>query len=264
MALTYGDGPFGPRSNGQFNFDTDVFRAHTLYLEDSPKRVRAFFDGEAVVDSRRVKMLHETGHLPVYYFPLEDIRHDLLEESDHTTHCPFKGDASYFSVRVGDRVAGNAIWHYPEPLEAVSSIRGYAAFYWGPMDRWMEEDEEIIGHPHDPYHRVDVLESSRNVRVTLDDEELAASDRPKILFETGLPPRYYLPAADVRMDLFVPSDIETICPYKGIASYHSTQGGAADVAWYYKDPLPESEKIRDHICFYSEKTETVVDGEKLG
>lgn len=263
MALTLGTGPFGPQRNGEFNFDADVLQAHTLYLEDSPKRVRAIFGGETVVDSKRVKILHETGHLPVYYFPMEDIRRDLLEAGDRTTHCPFKGDASYYSVRAGDRVAANAIWHYPEPLETVSSIKGYAAFYWRKMDAWMEEDEKVIGHPHDPYHRVDVLESSRRVRVTLDGGELAASDRPKILFETALPPRYYLPAEDVRMDLLVPSDTETICPYKGIASYYSTKGGSADVAWFYPDTLPEAQKVEDHICFYSEKSRIEVDGEKI-
>jgi uncharacterized protein (DUF427 family) len=94
MALTKGTGPFGEQSNGTFNFDTSVLKAHTLYFEDCPKRVRAVFNGETVADSRRVKLLHETGHLPVYYFPEEDINQDLLEPSDHLTHCPFKGDAS--------------------------------------------------------------------------------------------------------------------------------------------------------------------------
>jgi len=262
MALTYGNGPFGPRSNGEFNFGTDVLQDHTLYLEDSPKRVRAMLGGETVVDSRHVKMLHETGHLPVYYFPIEDIRRDLLEQGDHSTHCPFKGDASYFTVRAGDRVAENAIWYYPEPLDSFASLKGYAAFYWGMMDRWMEEDVVVIGHPHDPYHRVDVLESSRRVRVALNGEELAASDRPKILFETGLQPRYYLPVEDVHTDLLLSSDTETICPYKGVASYYSTRGGTSDVAWFYPEPLPESGKIEDHICFYSEKTEMTVDGEE--
>src|SRR3954453_101591 len=98
MALTLGTGPFGKQRTGTFNFDTSVLKAHTLYFEDSQKRVRAVFNGETIVDSRRVRLLHETGHLPVYYFPEEDIRQDLLEPTDHTTHCPFKGEASYRSV----------------------------------------------------------------------------------------------------------------------------------------------------------------------
>ncbi len=109
MALTVGTGPFGERSNGTFNFDTRVLQPHTLYLEDSPRRVRVMLAGETIADSRRTKLLHETGHLPIYYFPEEDVRTRFLEESDHTTFCPFKGEASYWSVRVGNRVFENAV-----------------------------------------------------------------------------------------------------------------------------------------------------------
>ena len=134
MALTLGSGPFGKQSTGTFNFDTSVLKPHTLYFEDCPKRVRAVFNGETVADSRSVKLMHETGHLPVYYFPEEDIRGDLLEPTDHTTHCPFKGDASYRSVQVGDRVAENAVWNYPEPEEHFAPLAGYAAFYAKKME----------------------------------------------------------------------------------------------------------------------------------
>lgn len=266
MALAVGNGPFGPRSAGEFNFDTNALQAHTLYFEDTPKRVRAVFGDETVVDSRGVKMLHETGHLPVYYFPMEDLRDDLLEESGHSTHCPFKGDASYYTVRAGGKVAEDAIWYYPEPSEFFSPLKGYAAFYWGAMDRWLEEDEEVIGHPHDPYHRVDVLESSRHVRVTANGDVLAETDRPKILFETSLPPRYYLPPEDVYTDLLAPSDTETVCPYKGVASHRSAEvNGEAveDVAWFYPEPLPEAGRVKDHLCFYDEKVDVEVDGEKV-
>ncbi len=263
MALTVGTGPFGKHSTGTFNFEVAAPKGHALYFEDSPKRVRAVLGGETVVDSRSVKLMHETGHLPVYYFPEEDIRQDLLEPSDHTTHCPFKGDASYRSVRVGDRVAENAVWGYPEPEEHFAPLAGYAAFYWEKMDAWYEEDEEVIGHPHDPYHRVDVLESSRHVKVSVNGEVLAETDRPKILFETGLPPRYYIPPEDVRAELLVPSETKTICPYKGVASYRSarTNGEAVeDLVWYYPEPLPEAQKVRDHLCFYDKKVELEVDG----
>jgi uncharacterized protein (DUF427 family) len=263
LALTVGTGPFGKQSTGKFNFEVTAPRGHALYFEDSPKRVRAVFNGETVVDSRRVKLMHETGHLPIYYFPEEDVRQDLLEPSDHTTHCPFKGDASYWSVRVGDRVAENAVWSYLEPLEGAPPISGYVAFYHDAMDKWLEEDEEIIGHPHDPYHRVDVLESSRHVRVRVNGEVVAETHRPKILFETGLPPRYYLPPEDVHTELLVESETKTVCPYKGIASYRSTRIDGEvveDLAWYYPEPLPEAQKVRDHVCFYDEKAVIEIDG----
>jgi uncharacterized protein (DUF427 family) len=134
MTLTIGTGPFGVQGEKTFNFEVRAPRDHVLYLEESPKRVRVMFGGEVVADSRHAKLLHEAGPLPVYYFPMEDVRTDLLEESDHTTHCPFKGDASYWSVRAGDRVAENAAWGYPEPIESCPPISGHVAFYWNKMD----------------------------------------------------------------------------------------------------------------------------------
>ena len=209
MALTVETGPFGERSKGDFNFDTGVLQPHTLYFEDSPRRVRVMFGGETVADSKRAKLLHETGHLPVYYFPQEEVRMDLLEESDHTTHCPFKGDASYWSVRVGNRVSENAVWSYPEPIDSAPPLAGYLAFYWDKMDAWYEEEEEVFVHPRDPYHRVDILDSSRHVRVSVNGEVVAETERPKILFETGLPPRYYIPPEDVREDVLLESETST-------------------------------------------------------
>ena len=265
MTLTIGTGPFGEQSNGTFNFDTGVLREHTLYLEDSPRRVRVMFSGQTVADSRSVKLLHETALLPVYYFPEEDVRMDLLEESDHSTHCPFKGNASYWSVRVGDRVAENAVWSYPEPIDSAPPLAGYLAFYWRMMDHWYEEDEEVFVHPRDPYHRVDILESSRHLEVRVNGEVVAETQRPKVLFETGLPPRYYIPPEDVREDVLVGSEKTTRCPYKGIASYWSVETGGErveDLVWYYPEPILEAAKIKGHLAFFNEKVDLEVDGEK--
>jgi uncharacterized protein (DUF427 family) len=265
MTLTIGTGPFGDQSTGTFNFEVRAPRDHALYLEDTPRRVRVVFNGETIADSRRAKLLHETGHLPVYYFPREDVRWERLEESDHTTYCPFKGDASYWSVRVGERVAENAVWGYPEPIDSCPPIAGYLAFYWRKMDHWYEEDEEVFVHPRDPYHRVDVLESSRHVKVTVNGEVVAETDRPKILFETGLPPRYYIPPEDVREDVLAASEKTTQCPYKGIASYYSVEAGGKrveDLVWYYPEPIPEAPKIKGLLCFFNEKVDLEVDGEE--
>jgi uncharacterized protein (DUF427 family) len=264
MGLTVGYGPFGDRREGTFNFEVSAPENHVLYLEDSPRRVRVMFDGETIADSHRVKLLHETKHLPIYYFPEEDLRMDLLEASDHKTHCPFKGDASYWSVRVGDRVAENAVWSYPEPLDSCPPISGYLAFYWNRMDAWYEEDEEVFAHPRDPYHRVDVLDSSRHVKVTLNGEVVAETDRPKVLFESALPPRYYIPPEDVRTGLLTPTETHTRCPYKGLASYWSVEAGGErveDIVWGYPEPISAVEKIQDHLCFFNEKVDLEVDGE---
>ena len=264
MALTVGDAPFGRRGSGEFNFDTGVLQPHTLYFEDAPKRVRAVFGGETVVDSRRVKLLHETGYLPVYYFPEEDLNAEALMPSAHETHCPFKGDAEYRSVVAGDKVAENAVWSYPNAEGVFAPLAGYAALYWSSMDHWYEEDEEVFIHPHDPYHRVDVLQSSRHVRVLVGGEVVAESSRPKLLFETSLPTRYYLPPEDVRTDLLSESGTRTGCPYKGEATYYSVEVGAErveDAAFIYPDPRPEARKVAGHACFLGEGVTVEVDGE---
>ena len=131
------------------------------------------------------------------------------------------------------------------------------------MDAWFEEDEEVFVHPRDPHHRVDVLRSSRHVRVRIDGELVADSARPCLLFETGMPTRYYLPRADVRMELLSDTGTRTQCPYKGIAGYFAaTVGGQRhdDIAWTYAMPVPECPKIEQLVCFFNEKVETEVDG----
>jgi uncharacterized protein (DUF427 family) len=263
MALTVGAGPFSPQPAGVFN-GTWHGPERTLYLEDSPRRVRGVFAKETVVDSRRVKLLYETGLHPVWYFPLEDLRTDLLEPTDRTTHCPFKGAARYWSLRVGDRVAENAVWSYPEPVEGAPPIKDLAAMYWRALDAWFEEDEAVLGHPRDPYHRVDVLRSSRHVVVSVDGEVLAECHRPALLFETGLPARYYLPPEDVRLDRLEASLTRTVCPYKGTARYWSVRGSAAgrDLAWAYDEPLPAVAPIAGRLCFYDERVDVDVDGER--
>ena len=234
-------------------------------VEPTLKRVRARLGGETVVDSRRALILFEKGHLPVYYFPLDDVRDDRLEPSDKHTTCPRKGEASYYSIRVGDRLAQDAVWRYPEPIEGCPDISEHVAIYWDAMDSWWEEDDQVFRHARDPYHRVDVLRSSRHVRVEVDGETLAETHRPLLLIETGLPPRWYVPRADVRLDLLRPTQTRTTCPYKGEASYFSALVGDTEhrnLAWSYEAPIPECPKIEQAICFFNERVDLVVDGER--
>lgn len=266
MTLTLGNSPFGPTSTGRFNFQR-VRPAHAIYWEDWPRRMRATFEGETVLDSRRCKLLHETGLLPILYVPEEDVRSDLLEPSTTTTHCPFKGDASYRTLRVGDRVVEDAVWTYPEPLDGAPPIAGYAAFYTDRLDGWLEEDEPVYAHLRDPYHRVDVLAGSYHVVVRSGGEVVAETDHPKLLFETGLPVRWYLPASDVRTDLLERSETVSDCPYKGAGQHwHLATGGGErveDAAWSLPDPLPAGAPARDHWCFYVDRVEVEVDGQQV-
>jgi uncharacterized protein (DUF427 family) len=263
MSLTVGTSPFGRRPAGSFNFEVPRKRG-VIYFEDSPRRIRARFAGETVVDSRRAKLLHEQGHLPIYYFPSDEVRMDLLEATDNATRCPFKGQARYWSVRVGERVAKNAAWNYPEPLEDAPPLADYVAFYWHEMDEWLEEDEPAIVHARDPYHRVDVLDTSRHVRVSVNAEVIADTTRAKVIFETGLPPRWYIPAEDVRAEALVDSDTRTGCAYKGFASYKSVRAGGEleeDLVWVYTDPRREVAPIKDLLAFFNERADIEIDGE---
>ena len=261
MGLMSGSGPLGRKPAGEFNFETPE-PGRALYLEPTPKRIRVVVGGETVADSRRAMMLHESGHQPIYYFPPEDVRSEFLAPSDRHTRCPKKGEASYYDIRVGDHVVDAGAWYYPELIEgAPARLEGLIAFYWNRVDAWFEEDEEVFVHPRDPYHRVDLVQSDRHVRVSLDGVLLAESTRPLALFESNLPPRWYLPREDVLVEL-EDSDTVTRCPYKGEASYHSVAvEGGKDVIWCYRDPIPEAARIRGLLCFFNERVELELDGE---
>jgi uncharacterized protein (DUF427 family) len=259
MGMMTGTGPLGPRPSGEFN------GARTLYLEPTPKRISVIVGGETLADSRRGMLLQESGLMPVYYFPPEDVRSDLLEPTDKHTHCPKKGDASYYTIRVGERLVKNAAWYYPEPLaDAPAALKGAIAFYWDKVDAWFEEDEEVIGHARDPYHRIDVRRTSRHVLVSLEGQLLADSRRAVALFESNLPTRWYIPREDVLAELD-PSDSHTVCPYKGRASYYSARLDSSelleDLVWYYAEPFAEAAGVADLLCFYNEKVDIELDGE---
>jgi len=233
-------------------------------VEHGPKRVRAYLAGVPIVDSTHVRMVWENPSYPTYYFPLADVRVDLLHATGETRRSPSRGDAHLYDARVGDRVAPAAAYRHAD--SPIDDLRELIALSWGAMDHWFEEDEEVHVHPRNPYTRVDILASSRSVRVEIDGVVVAQSDHPTLLFETGLPTRYYFAKPDVRLDLLVPTESASACPYKGTARYWSVVIGKtvhADFAWAYDYPLPESIRIAGLICFYNERVDLVVDGEHL-
>jgi uncharacterized protein (DUF427 family) len=240
---------------------------HWVHVSDSPRNVRVMFAGETLADSKRVKLLREAGVLPVYYFPKDDVRTELLKPTDYHTRCPYKGAASYWTVATNNRVAENAVWSYLQPLTEAAALTDHYSFEWNKMDAWYEEDEEIFVHPRDPFKRVDVLLSKRHVRVVVDGQTVADTKRPRLLFETNHPVRYYIPQEDVRMDLLEKTATTSRCPYKGIASYWSVKIGGRvrpDLAWGYLYTIPECPKVKDLICFFPERgAEIYVDGEKI-
>lgn len=258
MSLTKGTGPLAAKPQGEFNFAWNA-PAHRIFFEAYPRRLRAVVGGRVVLDTTRAHLLHETGILPVPYVPIEDLDQSLLARTATSTHCPFKGDASYWSLRVGDQVLEDAVWGYEAPLEPAPWLKGYAALYWEKADEWFVEEERVFGpHLRDPYHRVDVLESSRPVTVRAAGRVVAATNRPKLLYETGLPVRAYVPRVDVAPDVLEASPKRTQCPYKGEASYWGLRVNGellADAAWSYEAPLPEALKAQGHVSFASEGVE---------
>ena len=230
----------------------------------SPKWVRAFLAGQAISDTKQAR-LFRAGGPPVYYFPKDDVRSDLLIPSAHTTESKERGTAKFWSVKVGGRVAEDAAWSYEDPPEENSFLKGYIALEWGKMDAWFEEKEEVFVHARDPFKRIDAIKSSRHVRVVVRGETVAETTEPVVLFEPGHPIRYYIPKADVRMELLRESERISRCAYKGEAHYYSVQAGdtlVPDVAWHYTYPTPESVQVARMVCFFNERIdELYVDGE---
>lgn len=241
---------------------------YRLRFEPIAKRVRTFAAGIVVADSCRVMMMHEGGRLPVYYIPINDVRQDVLVASGSVVTSPHKGNATYYSLTRGGITINNAAWRYLDPLPGGLDVAGYVAFHWALMDAWFEEDEEVFVHARDPYHRIDILNSSRQVRVDISGQSVAETQHARFLFETGLPVRYYLPPEDVRLDLLYPTETRTACAYKGATSAYwgavTAQGEATDVAWTYATPTAEGAKIAGLISFFNERVDGIyVDGVEM-
>lgn len=253
MTITITNGPLSPTPPATVNYTLDGPKSKILF-SPFPRRVRAVFGGATVVDTEAGMLLHESGLLPALYIPIAEIRSDLLTKTEHTTHCPYKGDASYWTITANGHSSENAVWGYEAPVESAAFIHGYMALYWGRVDQWLDEDEEVFGHLCDPYHRIDIRPTSRVVTVSIDGAVAAESTAAFVLSETGLPNRYYIPEADVRAELFTASNTITHCPYKGDTSYRSLAEAEAgtDVAWIYADPFDESRRIAGHWSFDGE------------
>ncbi len=239
-------------------------RADRVHVEHGLKRVRAYLGGEVVADTAHPRLVWEVPYYPAYYFPAEDVRTELLAPTSTVTHSPSRGDAQHFTIKAGGKEVEDAALQYAD--SPVEELRNLIRLVWDSMDGWFEEDEEVYTHPRDPYARVDILATSRHVRVEVDGVVLADSTNGRALFETGLPPRWYIPKVDVRMGLLVPTDTVTHCPYKGQAQYWAVRVGdrlVQDLAWSYRTPLPESQNIAGLVAFYNERVDLFIDGKLL-
>ena len=231
-----------------------------IRIEPCPKRIRGYRDGRLVLDSTDVRYVWEVPYYPAWYVPVADVRADLKENGE-VLRSPRRGDGTRYDLVVDGEVVPDAAWrHVDSPVAELSDL---VRIEWDALDTWFEEEVEVFVHPRSPEVRVDALASSRHVRVRVAGEVVADSTRPVLLFETGLPTRYYLPKTDVRMERLAPTDTTSACPYKGEARYWDvTVGGVThpDLAWSYPTPLPESEAVAGLVCFYNEKVDLEVDG----
>ena len=231
-----------------------------IRVEHGRKRVRTLLGGELVADTIAPLLVWEVPFYPAYYIPAGDVKAELIPAG--TDADPHLGQAELLSVKVaGGAIAERAARRYPS--SPARQLDDAVRFEWNAMTEWLEEDEPVYTHPRDPHTRVDILASSRHVRIEIDGVTVADSRSPRILFETGLPPRYYLPLPDIKTELLRLSDSQSHCPYKGTAAYWSVDTGAGlreDMVWIYRTPLPESQKVAGLACFYDEKVDVFIDG----
>ncbi|MEU8752862.1 DUF427 domain-containing protein [Streptomyces chartreusis] len=238
-----------------------------LLWEPSERWVRGRKGDVTVVDSRRPVLVWEPDlPVPCYAFPREEVRTDLLRPSGNPPTGSHTGSQIFYDLVIEGEAVENAAWTFP-----AADLAGYIAFEWflrwgSGLDHWYEEEEEIFIHPRDPHKRVDAMPSSRHVQVEIAGTVVADTHSPVLLFETGLPTRYYIPPEDVRLDLFEPTDHRTGCPYKGRAQYWTLRGvqeAPPNIVWSYHEPLSAVGPIKDRLAFYNEAVEIIVDGRRL-
>ncbi|WP_407685618.1 DUF427 domain-containing protein [Mycobacterium sp. HUMS_1102779] len=231
-------------------------------IEPAPRRVRGYLGDALVFDTTAARYVWEVPYYPQYYIPFVDVRAGFLRDEQHPQRLQF-GPARLHSLVAGDRVHESAA----RVFDGDGPLAGTVRFDWGPL-RWFEEDEPVYGHPRSPYVRVDALRSHRHVRVELGGAVLADTMTPVLLFETGLPTRYYIDPTDIAFEHLEPSPTRTLCPYKGVTSgCWSVRAGNTvqpDLAWTYHYPLPAVAAIGGLVAFYNEKVDVVVDGVALG
>ncbi|MCV7196269.1 DUF427 domain-containing protein [Mycobacterium angelicum] len=232
-------------------------------IEPAPRRVRGYLGHELVFDTTAARYVWEIPYYPAYYVPLADVRAEFLRDEDHPQKVQF-GQSRLHSLVGAGGVHKSAARVFDAGTD--SPVAGTVRFEWDPL-RWFEEDEQIYGHPRNPYSRVDALRSHRHIRVELDGVALADTRTPVLLFETGLPTRYYIDPTDVAFEHLEPTSTQTLCPYKGTTSgYWSVRTGETvhpDLAWTYHYPLPAVAPIAGLVAFYNEKLDIIVDGTPL-
>jgi uncharacterized protein (DUF427 family) len=261
MGLAWQQGLLAPGAVGRF-LVPDPLPGRLLYAEPLRRRMRVRFGGAWIADSEDITLLHESGRYPVAYFPAGDIADGVLEPSEHTTRHQDLGATSWYTVRAGEESKPRAAWQHTELPGYAGELKGRVAFAWRAMDAFYEEDERIVGHAADPYHRIDIRQASRHLVVRHQDRVIADTTRPLALYESGFAPRWYVPRGDVDFSALTPAAGQTFCPYKGVCSYYDI-AGARKAAWSYEDAWTEVRRVSGLVSFEPDRVEVDLDGTRL-
>jgi uncharacterized protein (DUF427 family) len=224
--------------------------------------MRVRFGGAWIADSEQALVLFEPGRYPVAYFPESDISPDALQRTAHTTQHPDLGLTSWYTVRAGDHSAARGAWQHIELPGYARELQARVAFAWRAMDEFYEEDERVLGHAADSYHRIDIRQTSRRLVVHHGDRIVADTQRPLVLYESGFAPRWYVARADIDESALTAVDDQTFCPYKGLCSYYNI-GDARQAAWSYRQPYPGVGRISDFVSFEPDLVSVQIDGMQI-
>jgi uncharacterized protein (DUF427 family) len=261
MGLAWQQGPLAPGSVGRF-LVPDPLPERLLFAEPLRRRMRVRFGGDWIADSESAVLLHEPGRYPVAYFPKADIAADALEPSDHTSQHRDLGTTSWYIVRAGEQSAPRGAWQHTELPTYARELEDHVAFAWRAMDAFYEEDERILGHASDRYHRIDIRQTSRRLVVRNGEQIVAETTRPVVLYESGFAPRWYVPREDVDESALTLNQIQTFCPYKGICSYYDISD-AQRAAWSYREAFTEVARVSDLISFEPDEVSVLLDDKQL-
>lgn len=261
MGLAWQQGPLGAGSVGHF-LVPDPLPERLLFAEPLRRRMRVRLGDEWIAESENVILLHEPGRYPVAYFPKADIAAQALEPSERVSEHRDLGATTWYRVRAGERVADRGAWEHTKLPPHAGELRDRVAFAWRAMDAFYEEDERIVGHAADAYHRIDIRRASRRLVVRSGEKIVAETTRPVVLYESGFAPRWYVPREDIDESALVAVDTQTFCPYKGVCSYYDI-GGVHHAAWSYRDAYTEVARVSDLISFEPDKVTVELDGQRL-
>ena len=261
MGLSWQQGPLAPGAVGGFLVPQPL-PERLLYVEPLRRRMRVRFAGTWIADSENVLLLFEPGRYPVAYFPQTDVSPEVLERTDHTTKHPDLGQTSWFLVKAAGQSAPRGAWQHTDLPAHASELRDRIAFAWRAMDAFFEEEDRILGHASDSYHRIDIRKTARHLVVRDRDRVVADSKQPLVLYESGFAPRWYVPRADIDESALAFVEHQTFCPYKGLCSYYDI-GGARLAAWSYPEAYPEVARVSGLISFEPDMVSVHLDGTQL-